>query len=123
MRRRPPISTRTDTLFPYRTLFRSDLPYLYSQLAYLGLVLACLAVAYLLVEHQFRSPWGRMMRAIRDNEMAAAALGKDIAFRRLQAFVFGSCLMGLGGALLAHFHRSITQIGRASCRERVCQYV
>src|SRR3546814_17429123 len=85
MRRRPPISTRTDTLFPYRTLFRSDLPYLYSQLAYLGLVLACLAVAYLLVEHQFRSPWGRMMRAIRDNETEAAALGKDIAFRRLEA--------------------------------------
>src|SRR3546814_20237449 len=36
---------------------------------------------------------------------------KDIAFRRLQAFVFGSCLMGLGGALLAHFHRSITPEG------------
>src|SRR3546814_16097604 len=52
-----------------------------------------------------------MMRAIRDNETAAAALGKDIAFRRLQAFVFGSCLMGLGGALLAHFHRSITPEG------------
>src|SRR3546814_11898614 len=45
-----------------------DLPYLYSQLAYLGLVLACLAVAYLLFEHQFRSPWGRMMRAIRPEE-------------------------------------------------------
>src|SRR3546814_3377511 len=49
-----------------------------------------------------------MMRAIRDNETAAAALGKDIAFRRLEAFVFGACLMGLGGALLAHFNRSIT---------------
>src|SRR3546814_7230659 len=36
---------------------------------------------------------------------------KDIAFRRLQAFVFGACLMGLGGALLAHFHRSITPEG------------
>lgn len=85
-----------------------DLPYLYSQLAYLALVAACVLVTYLLVEHQFRSPWGRMMRAIRDNETAAAALGKDIAFRRLQAFVFGACLMGLGGALLAQFNRSIT---------------
>ncbi|MGD1879489.1 MAG: branched-chain amino acid ABC transporter permease, partial [Kiloniellaceae bacterium] len=58
-----------------------------------------------------RSPWGRMMRAIRDNETAAAALGKNIAYRRLQAFVFGACLMGLGGALLAHFNRSITPEG------------
>ncbi|GAB4355494.1 MAG: branched-chain amino acid ABC transporter permease [Kiloniellaceae bacterium] len=88
-----------------------ELDYFFSQLAYLGLVLLCLAVAYLLVEHQFRSPWGRMMRAIRDNETAAASLGKNIAFRRLEAFVFGACLMGLGGALLAHFNRSITPEG------------
>jgi branched-chain amino acid transport system permease protein len=88
-----------------------DLDYFASQLAYLGLVLLCLLVVYLLVEHQFRSPWGRMMRAIRDNETAAAALGKNIAFRRLVAFVFGACLMGLGGALMAHFNRSITPEG------------
>lgn len=85
-----------------------DLPYLSSQLAYLGLVVVCLLVVYLLVEHQFHSPWGRMMRAIRDNETAAAALGKNVAYRRLEAFVFGACLMGLGGALLAHFNRAIT---------------
>ena len=85
-----------------------DLDYTFSQLAYLGIVLACLLAVYLLVEHQFRSPWGRMMRAIRDNEVSAASLGKNVAYRRLQAFIFGACLMGLGGALLAHFNRSIT---------------
>ena len=50
-----------------------------------------------------RSPWGRVLRAIREDEIAAASLGKR-AFRfRLQAFVIGSMLMGLGGALYAHF--------------------
>ncbi|MBN9221261.1 MAG: branched-chain amino acid ABC transporter permease [Mesorhizobium sp.] len=85
-----------------------DLPYVYSQLAYLALVAAILLVVYLLVERQSASPWGRMMRAIRDNEVAAMAMGKDVPFRRLQAFVFGAALMGLGGALYAHLGRSIT---------------
>jgi len=85
-----------------------DLAYTPSLLVYLGVVYACLLVAYLLVERQLRAPWGRMMRAIRDNEIAARAMGKDVPYRRLEAFIFGACLMGLGGALFAHFNRSIT---------------
>ncbi|ADZ71999.1 branched-chain amino acid ABC transporter permease [Polymorphum gilvum] len=85
-----------------------DLPYVESQMAYLAIVLVVLAVAYVMLERQFNAPWGRMMRAIRDNENAAQAMGKDIAYRRLEAFVFGAALMGLGGALFAHFNRSIT---------------
>ncbi|GGB53460.1 branched-chain amino acid ABC transporter permease [Roseibium aquae] len=85
-----------------------DLPYVESQAAFLLLMIAILFVAYLLVERQFNSPWGRMMRAIRDNELAARAMGKDVEYRRLQAFIFGAALMGLGGALFAHFNRSIT---------------
>ncbi|NRG19962.1 branched-chain amino acid ABC transporter permease [Rhizobiales bacterium] len=85
-----------------------DLPYAQSQLAYLALVGGVLFVAYLLVERQIAAPWGRMMRAIRDNELAARAMGKDVPFRRLEAFVFGAALMGLGGALFAHLNRAIT---------------
>jgi len=85
-----------------------DLPYFQSQLAYLLIVVAVLAVAYFMVERQFNAPWGRMMRAIRDNEDAARAMGKDVPYRRLEAFIFGAALMGLGGALFAHFNRSIT---------------
>ena len=85
-----------------------DLPYVYSQLAYLAIVAGVLLVAYLMVERQIAAPWGRMMRAIRDNEDAARAMGKDVPFRRLEAFIFGSALMGLGGALFAHFNRTIT---------------
>ncbi|WBL63949.1 branched-chain amino acid ABC transporter permease [Thauera sp. WB-2] len=85
-----------------------ELPYMQSQLAFLAIVVVLVLLAYMLVERQVNAPWGRMMRAIRDNENAAAAMGKRVADRRLQAFVFGSALMGLAGALFVHFNRSIT---------------
>ncbi|CUA94339.1 branched-chain amino acid ABC transporter permease [Pannonibacter indicus] len=85
-----------------------DLPYVQSQMAYLAIVIVVLGIAYMLIQRQINSPWGRMMRAIRDNELAATAMGKDIAYRRLQSFIFGAALMGLGGALFAHFNRAIT---------------
>lgn len=85
-----------------------DLSYLYSQLAYLALVIAIVAAVYFAIERQVSAPWGRMMRGIRDNEDAATAMGKDIKARRLEAFIFGAAIMGLGGALFAHFNRSIT---------------
>ena len=44
-----------------------------------------------------------MMRAIRDNEIAAEAMGKDVNRRRLEIFVLGCVLMGFGGAVLIHF--------------------
>ena len=85
-----------------------ELDYMPSQLAYLAIVAGLLLLAYVLVERQLQAPWGRMMRAIRDNELAAAAMGKRVEARRLEAFVFGAALMGLAGALFAHFNRSIT---------------
>lgn len=84
-----------------------DLPYTQSQLAFLGIVAVVLLVSYLLVQRQQQSPWGRMMRAIRDNELAARAMGKNIETKRLHAFLFGAALMGLGGAMYALFNRSI----------------
>ncbi len=85
-----------------------DLEYVQSQLAYLALVVIAVVVVYFLVERQLKAPWGRMMRAIRDNEAAAAAMGKQVEARRLQAFIFGAAIMGLAGALYVHFNRSIT---------------
>lgn len=79
-----------------------------SNLIYLAIVLGVLAAAYLMVERQLRAPWGRMMRAIRDNETAARAMGKDVERRRLEAFMLGAALMGLGGALFVHFNRFVT---------------
>jgi branched-chain amino acid transport system permease protein len=79
-----------------------------SNLAFLALMLALLGLAYWLIERQLRAPWGRMMRAIRDNETAARAMGKAIETRRLEAFMLGAALMGLGGALFSTFNRAIT---------------
>ena len=72
-------------------------------LAYLAMVLAILGVAYWALEKLVNSPWGRVLRAIREDEDAANALGKASFVFRLQSFVIGSMLMGLGGAVYAHF--------------------
>ena len=71
--------------------------------AYLALVLTLLGLAWWALEALVRSPWGRVLRAIREDEEAAESLGKRAYVFRLQSFVIGSMLMGLGGALYAHF--------------------
>ncbi len=83
------------------------LPEPLDQLGFLLIVLACLAVVYLLLEQAANSPWGRTMAAIRDNEGTARSIGKDVDRRRLQAMVLGAAFMGLGGALTAHYLRFI----------------
>jgi branched-chain amino acid transport system permease protein len=72
-------------------------------LFYLGLTIAILIALYLTLEGLVRGPWGRVLRAIREDETAAVALGKS-AFRfRLESFVIGSAVMGLAGGLYASF--------------------
>ncbi len=61
----------------------------------------------MLVERAYRAPWGRVLRAIREKEPAAWAMGKNAYGFRLEAFVLGACLMGLGGALFAQYLRQI----------------
>jgi branched-chain amino acid transport system permease protein len=72
-------------------------------LAYLAFVAAIVALVYLGLERMLRSPWGRVLRAIREDELAAVALGKSARRFRLEAFVIGSALMGLAGALYVGF--------------------
>jgi branched-chain amino acid transport system permease protein len=72
-------------------------------LAYLALALILLGLVYVALQRLVNSPWGRVLRAIREDEEAAAAVGKRAWVFRLQSFVIGSMLMGLGGALYAHF--------------------
>ena len=85
---------------PMQTLLGTGLPW---TLAYLALVLVLLGLVYWALETLVRSPWGRVLRAIREDEDAAASLGKRAYVFRLQSFVIGSMLMGLGGAVYAHF--------------------
>jgi branched-chain amino acid transport system permease protein len=72
-------------------------------LAYLALSLSLLAFVYLALEKLVNSPWGRVLRAIREEEETASSIGKRVWAFRLQSFVIGAMLMGLGGALYAHF--------------------
>jgi branched-chain amino acid transport system permease protein len=71
--------------------------------AYLLLVLLVLGLSYVALERLVAGPWGRVLRAIREDETAAASLGKRAFAFRLQSFVIGCMLMGLAGALYAHF--------------------
>ena len=70
------------------------------KLCYAGLFSTVLLLVLFLSEIALRSPWGRMMRAIRDNETAAEAMGKDVKARHLQVFVLGSAVVGIAGAML-----------------------
>ena len=70
------------------------------KLCYAGLFSVVLLLVLYLSEIALRSPWGRMMRAIRDNETAAEAMGKDVKARHLQVFVLGSAVIGIAGAML-----------------------
>lgn len=74
---------------------------LYVKLGYLVLFAVVLLVILWLSEKALNSPWGRMMRAIRDNEVAAEAMGKDVTARHLQIFILGSAVCGIAGAMMA----------------------
>ena len=70
------------------------------KISYSALFIAVLVVIFYLSETALKSPWGRMMRAIRDNEIAANAMGKNVTWRHLQVFVLGSAVVGVAGAMM-----------------------
>jgi branched-chain amino acid transport system permease protein len=70
---------------------------------FLILMVVVVAVVIYGIERAYHGPWGRMMRAIRDNYIAAGSMGKNVTERQLQLFVFGSVLMGLGGGMLVTY--------------------
>ena len=73
------------------------------KLCYSGLFIAILVTLIVLSNLALNSPWGRKVRAIRDNEVAASAMGKDIKRQHLQIFVLGSAIVGIAGALLVTY--------------------
>ena len=75
---------------------------------YAGLFTVVLIVLFMLAQRALHSPWGRMMRAIRDNEVAAEAMGKDVTARHLQVFVLGSAICGIAGAMMTTLDGQLT---------------
>ena len=80
-----------------------DAAVVFVKLCYSGLFIAILVALIVLSNLALNSPWGRKVRAIRDNEVAASAMGKDIKRQHLQIFVLGSAIVGIAGALLVTY--------------------
>jgi branched-chain amino acid transport system permease protein len=79
----------------------------YYNFVYLGIVVAFLLVIYFALERGIRSPWGRVLRAIREDEIMSRADGKNVFAFKLQSLALGAFLMGIGGALYAHYSAAI----------------
>ena len=67
------------------------------------LVFVCLVICFLVVQLLANSPYGRVVRAIRDDEVAAEALGKNRTKYKAQIFMIGSAMAGLAGGLFAQY--------------------
>jgi branched-chain amino acid transport system permease protein len=85
-----------------------DFTSIYVKLCSAALALVMLGILYWLSQTAIKSPWGRMMRAIRDNETAAQAMGKNVTGRHLQVFILGSAVVGIAGAMMTSFDGQFT---------------
>lgn len=81
---------------------------LFVKLNYALLFSVVLIILLVMAQLSLKSPWGRMMRAIRDNETAAAAMGKNVTKRHLQIFILGSAICGIAGAMMTTLDGQLT---------------
>lgn len=96
--------TLTVSPLPWPTPGPADLGFEMARATYLSVTATMIGLIFFLLTRAYNAPWGRMLRAIRDNETSALAMGKNVNKRRLEVFVFGSVLMGIGGSVLASFN-------------------
>ncbi|PZX19864.1 branched-chain amino acid transport system permease protein [Palleronia aestuarii] len=83
--------------------FRSSLSPLEFNALFAAITVFAVAFCWALTERLRRSPYGRALRAIREDETAAAVAGKKVGAMKVQAFALGAALLGLAGVLYAHF--------------------
>ncbi len=81
---------------------------LWVKLLYAALFTVVLLILLWMTQRALHSPWGRMMRAIRDNEVAAQAMGKNVTRRHLQVFILGSAICGIAGAMMTTLDGQLT---------------
>ena len=96
--------TLTVSPLPWPVPGASEVGFVMARALYLSVTAVLIAIIFYLLHRAYNGPWGRMMRAIRDNELSSSAMGKDVNQRRLEVFVLGCILMGIGGAALATFN-------------------
>ena len=90
------ITERQDAL----SQFVIDASSVYVKLCFTGLFLSVVIILLIVTQKALYSPWGRKMRAIRDNEEAASAMGKNIVKEHLFIFILGSAIVGIAGAMM-----------------------
>ena len=73
------------------------------KLCFAGLFTIVVIILLIITQKALYSPWGRMMRAIRDNEEAANAMGKNVVKQHLLIFVLGSAIVGIAGAMMVTY--------------------
>ena len=73
------------------------------KLCFAGLFTVVVIILLIITQKALYSPWGRMMRAIRDNEEAANAMGKNVVKQHLLIFVLGSAIVGIAGAMMVTY--------------------
>ena len=88
-----------------------DDSFVFARLGFIVLLLIFFVAAFYLINRAYGGPWGRTMRAIRENHIAAEAMGKNVRGRQLELFVLGSILMGMGGAMLVTFSQILDPSG------------
>ncbi len=77
--------------------------YNYYNLFYFLMIVAFIGLVFIFIEKALHSPWGRILKAIREDEMMAAAIGKNVFNYKMQSLIIGSVIMGMAGGLYAHF--------------------
>ena len=96
--------TLTVSPLPWPVPTPGEIGFIASRAMYLAITAVLIGIIFWLLQRAYSAPWGRMIRAIRDNELSSAAMGKDVNGRRLEVFIIGSILMGVGGAALVTFN-------------------
>jgi branched-chain amino acid transport system permease protein len=97
------LTNGTDGLSGIPGPLRASLPPVSYNLLYLCIVAALVTVLFVLIDRLSHSPFGRVLRAIREDEQVAAVAGKHVIGFKVQAFAFGSAALGLAGALYGHY--------------------
>ena len=92
-----------DSVSEYQDILKQlviDASSVYVKLCFTSLFLVVVITLLILTQRALYSPWGRKMRAIRDNEISASAMGKNVVKEHLLIFVLGSAIVGLAGAMM-----------------------
>jgi ABC-type branched-subunit amino acid transport system ATPase component/ABC-type branched-subunit amino acid transport system permease subunit len=78
---------------------------------YLGICVIALVLTFLVLQRLYRSPFGRAVRSVREDDTASAAFGRNVYLLKLKAYIVGGCVAGLGGALLAAYITAFNPYG------------